>query len=56
MAILKIPTTPDDAMDLGLIPCEGCNMGWGMWSQKETKTCQDTCEYWNKYWKNSKEK
>lgn len=44
-----IPLNPRGALELGLCPCDVCNMGWGSWSKNETKSCQDDCIYWKEY-------
>ena len=49
-----IPENQREALQMGLKPCDFCNVGWGMWSRNESKTCADTCEYWKKYCKKLK--
>ena len=50
--ILQIPVTPDGAMELGLSPCEGCNMARATWSSKGKEyDCSDECHWWKKYWR-----
>lgn len=52
--VAQVPLNPEGALELGMIPCDACNAGWGTYSMRTDGTanstsCRDTCEYWKRY-------
>ena len=48
-----IPENQREALNMNLKPCDYCNMGWGCYSKNESKSCNDTCEYYKEYYENT---
>ena len=51
-----IPLNPAGALELGMNPCDACDMGWYIHSTDSSSSCADTCIYWKKHCKGNQVK
>ena len=44
-----IPLNLEGALELGMRPCDICDVGWASYTKEKTKSCRDNCNYLKRY-------